>query len=81
MVVPNYTYLMLKMSRPHGIIIATTSFYTTYTYELASLELVPTLVESQGGDSPGVANVTTTSPDAAISKEQGGGLVRAPRGG
>jgi hypothetical protein len=46
MVVPNYRYLKLKMSRPRGIITTTASFKMAYACELASSELVLTLVKS-----------------------------------
>jgi hypothetical protein len=72
MVVPNCTYLKLKMLDLCGIIIATASFKASYTCELASFKLVPTHVKSPGGDSPVAIDVTTTVPDAARPKEQGG---------
>lgn len=39
MVVPNYTYLKLKMPGPHGIITASTLFEVACAYERANCEL------------------------------------------
>lgn len=38
-VVPNYTYIKLKMPSPHGIIMTSASFEAAYTYEQANGEL------------------------------------------
>lgn len=37
--VPNYMYLKLKMSAPHGVIIASASFQAAYACEQASCKL------------------------------------------
>jgi hypothetical protein len=42
-VVPNYTYLNLKMSGPNGIITASGSFKVAYTCEHANRELAASL--------------------------------------
>jgi hypothetical protein len=39
MVIPNYTYLKLMMSGPHGVITASASFQAVYVCEKASCEL------------------------------------------
>jgi hypothetical protein len=39
MAVPNYTYLKLKMSSPHGVIIIGSSFQRAYQCEVESCEL------------------------------------------
>ena len=44
MVVPNYTYLKLKMLGPHGIIMTSVSIKTAYTCERVNYDLVSTLV-------------------------------------
>lgn len=41
--IPNYTYLKLKMPRPHGVITASASFKAVYTCERANYELASTL--------------------------------------
>jgi hypothetical protein len=43
MVVPNYTYMKLKMPKPHGIITTSASFMVLYTYEQANCKLAPML--------------------------------------
>jgi hypothetical protein len=48
MVIPNYTYLMLKMPGPHEIIMATTSFRVAYACEQANSELASTLAGPRG---------------------------------
>jgi hypothetical protein len=40
-------YLKLKMPRPHGIIMAATSFRATYACEQANFELASTLAGAQ----------------------------------
>jgi hypothetical protein len=43
-VVPNYTYLKLKMPDPHGIITTSATFKATYTCERAKCVVVVSLV-------------------------------------
>jgi hypothetical protein len=71
MVIPNYTYLKLMMSGPHGVITASASFQATYVCEKASCELASAqatareLVElwrgidsRDGSDAPNVSSDT-----------------------
>ena len=39
-IVPNYTYLKMKMLDPHGVITTSTSFQVAYACELANCEIV-----------------------------------------
>ena len=47
MVVPNYTYLNLKMPGPDGIITIGTSFQRGYKYEVECCEHAATIVTSK----------------------------------
>jgi hypothetical protein len=71
-----YAQLHIPKAKDVGamwVIRATSSFKAAYACELASFELVPTLVKSSRGDSLGDADATTIGPDATRPKEQGGG--------
>jgi hypothetical protein len=48
MVVPNYTYLKLKMSRPNGIITVSTSVQRAYECEVECCELASAIIASEG---------------------------------
>jgi hypothetical protein len=66
MVVPNYTYLKLKMSRPRGIITASASIKTAYTCERANCEHASTMVDLQepvSKDHDGEAGASTNATD------------------
>ncbi|XP_066365464.1 uncharacterized protein [Miscanthus floridulus] len=47
MAVPNYTYLKLKISGPHGVITIGTSFQRTYECEVECCEHVAAIVASK----------------------------------
>jgi hypothetical protein len=47
MAVPNYTYLKLKMSGPHGVITISTSFQCAYECDLECCELATTIIASE----------------------------------
>jgi hypothetical protein len=47
MIIPNYTYLKLKMPGPRGIIMVVASFMAANTYEQANWELASTLVTTR----------------------------------
>ena len=47
MAIPNYTYLKLKMSGPHGVITIGTSFQHTYECEVECCEHVMAIVASK----------------------------------
>ena len=47
MAVPNYTYLKLKMSGPHGVITIGTSFQRAYKCEVECCEHAMTIVASK----------------------------------
>ncbi|XP_066385522.1 uncharacterized protein [Miscanthus floridulus] len=47
MVVPNYTYLKLKMSGPRGVITVGTSFQRAYECEVESYELTSATLASE----------------------------------
>jgi hypothetical protein len=47
MVVPNYTYLKLKMLCLHGILTVSTSFQRAYECDLKCCELVATTIASE----------------------------------
>jgi hypothetical protein len=58
MVVPNYTYLKLKMRGPRGVVIIGTSFQCTYEcevecYELTTASIASRSLQSSGGDRRG----------------------------
>jgi hypothetical protein len=46
MAVPNYTYLKLKMSGPHGVIIVSSSFQHAYECEVECVELATATITS-----------------------------------
>ena len=74
--VHGYAQLHVPKAKDVGamwVIRATSSFKVAYACELASSELVPTLVKSSRGDSLGDTDATTIGPDVARPKEQGGG--------
>jgi hypothetical protein len=47
MVVPNYTYLKLKMPGPHGVITISTSFQCAYECDLECCELAAVTITSE----------------------------------
>ena len=47
MAIPNYTYLKLKMSDPHGVITVGTSFQRAYECEVECCERVSAIIASE----------------------------------
>lgn len=73
MVVPNYTYLKLKMPGPCRIIMTSASIKMTYTCERANCDIASTLVglqehifEDPDGEAGASANVTDIAKRARI---------------
>ena len=46
MVIPNYTYLKLKMPGPNGVIIVSSAFSHTFTCDREHFELTTTVINS-----------------------------------
>ena len=65
MVVPNYTYLKLKMPGPHGVITVGTSFQRAYECEVECCGHATTIVAS--GELTALKEVTKGAPDAKKS--------------
>jgi hypothetical protein len=73
MVVPNYTYLKLKMPGPRGIITTSASIKTAYTCDRANCELASTMIGLQEhiskdhGDKPDTpSNIADVAKHARI---------------
>jgi hypothetical protein len=68
MVVPNYTYLKLKMSGPNGVITIGSTYRHTYEYDVECVEYVEALAESEAL----IADLECLSKEVSDAKRHAG---------
>ncbi|XP_066316697.1 uncharacterized protein [Miscanthus floridulus] len=68
MVVPNYTYLKLKMPGPNGVIMIESTYEHAYDYDVECIEYVEALVETETL----IANLDHLGGEAPDSKRHAG---------
>jgi len=72
MIVPNYTYLKLKMSGPRGVIIVDTSFQCAYECEVECYEHAAVIVASKELGPSGRSSKKRLTPRVVGSRYRGG---------
>jgi hypothetical protein len=82
MVIPNYTYLKLKMPSPKGVITHGTSFQRAYEYEMECYELTAATIASEEpvaikGNSRGGTQLQAASVLLRARREHQGGPHRS----
>jgi hypothetical protein len=73
MVVPNYTYLKLKMSGPKGIIIVGSTYCHAYECDVECVEYAETIAESEAL----IADLDCLSKEAPDAKRHAGNFEPA----
>jgi hypothetical protein len=73
MVVPNYTYLKLKMSGPNGVITVGSTYRHTYECDVECVEYAEALTESEAL----VADLESLSKEAPDAKHHAGNFEPA----
>ncbi|XP_066324254.1 uncharacterized protein [Miscanthus floridulus] len=68
MVVPNYTYLKLKMSGPNGVITVKSTYKHAYDYDVECIEYAKAIVEAETL----IVNLDRLGSEALDSKHHAG---------